>query len=140
MVGLGRGALTGRARAGLRRHGGIGTLLVLAAGLRAIVFLAYRPALIFPDSVRYLQYAQHFADGRWTVDGLRQSGYSVLLIPVVLLRDLWLITLAQHLIGLATGMLVYALLCGSGCGHRSRRWPRFRCCSIRWNWCSSSTC
>ena len=107
---MGRGALTGRARAGLRRHWGFGTLLVLAAGLRATVFLAYHPALIFPDSVRYLQYAQHFADGRWTVDGLRQSGYSVLLIPVMLLHDLWLIPLAQHLIGLATGVLVYAVL------------------------------
>ena len=84
MVGVGRGALTGRARAGLRRHRGFGTLLALAAGLRAVVSAAYQPALIFPDSVRYLQYAQHFADGRWTVDGLRQSGYSVLLIPVMM--------------------------------------------------------
>ena len=107
---MGRGALTGRARAGLRRHRGFGTLLVVAAGLRTIVFLAYHPALIFPDSVRYLQYAQHFADGRWTVDGLRQSGYSVLLIPVALLHDLWLISLVQHLVGLATGVLVYAVL------------------------------
>jgi 4-amino-4-deoxy-L-arabinose transferase-like glycosyltransferase len=110
VVGVGRGALTGRARTGLRRHWGFGLLLVVAAGLRAIVFLAYHPALIFPDSVRYLQYAQHFADGRWTVDGLRQSGYSVLLIPVMLLHDLWLISLVQHLVGLATGVLVYAVL------------------------------
>ena len=107
---MGRGALIRRARAGLRRHRGFGLLLVLAAGLRAIVLLAYYPALIFPDSVRYLQYAQHFADGRWTVDGLRQSGYSVLLIPVMLLHDLWLISLVQHLVGLATGVLVYAVL------------------------------
>ncbi|MGH3202548.1 MAG: hypothetical protein ACRDP5_10950 [Streptosporangiaceae bacterium] len=115
MVGVGRGALigparAGRARAGLRRPWGSGTLLVLAAGLRAVVSAAYQPALIFPDSVRYLQYAQHFADGRWTVDGLRQSGYSVLLVPVMLLHDLWVITLVQHLVGLATGMLVYAVL------------------------------
>ena len=60
--------------------------------------------------MRYLQYAQHFADGRWTVDGLRQSGYSVLLIPVMLLHDVWLIPLAQHLAGLAAGVLVYAVL------------------------------
>jgi hypothetical protein len=110
VVGVGGGALIRRAGAGLRRHRGFGLLLVLAAGLRAVVLLAYYPALIFPDSVRYLQYAQHFADGRWTVDGLRQSGYSVLLIPVVLLHDLWLIPLVQHLVGLATGVLVYAVL------------------------------
>jgi 4-amino-4-deoxy-L-arabinose transferase-like glycosyltransferase len=115
LTGVGRGALTGRARAGraragLWRHRGFGVLLVLAAALRVMVSLAYYPALIFPDSVRYLQYAQHFADGRWTVDGLRQSGYSVLIIPAVLLHDLWLIPLAQHLVGLATGVLVYAVL------------------------------
>jgi len=74
------------------------------------VFAAYHPALIFPDSVRYLQYAQNFADGRWSVDALRQSGYSVLIIPVMLAHDLWIIPLAQHLIGLATAALVYAIL------------------------------
>ncbi len=110
MVGVGRGGLTERARRGLRRHWVLGTLLVLATALRAIVFSAYHPALIFPDSVRYLQYAQHFADGRWKVDGLRQGGYSVLIIPAVLLHDLWLIPLVQHLAGLAMGLLVYAVL------------------------------
>jgi Dolichyl-phosphate-mannose-protein mannosyltransferase len=106
VVGVGRGALSARAR----RHWGFGALLVLAAGLRGVVFAAYYPALIFPDSVRYLQYARAFADGRWTPDGLRQSGYSVLLIPVVLLHELWLVPLIQHLAGLATGVLVYAVL------------------------------
>jgi hypothetical protein len=101
------GALIAR---GLRRHRVFTLLLALAAALRVVVILAYFPALIFPDSVRYLQYAQHFADGRWTPDGLRQSGYSVLIIPAVLRHDLWLITLVQHLAGLATGVLVYAVL------------------------------
>jgi Dolichyl-phosphate-mannose-protein mannosyltransferase len=86
------------------------TLLVLGAALRAAVYAAYHPALIFPDSVRYLQYAQNFADGRWSVDELRQSGYSVLIIPVMLLHDMWIIPLAQHLVGLATAALVYAVL------------------------------
>ncbi len=58
MVGVGRGTLTGRARRGLRRHWGFAGLLVLAAALRVVVFVAYQPALIFPDSVRYLQYAR----------------------------------------------------------------------------------
>jgi hypothetical protein len=85
-------------------------LLVLGAALRAVVYAAYHPALIFPDSVRYLQYAQSFIDGRWSVDELRQSGYSVLIIPVVLLHDIWVIPLVQHLVGLATAALVYAVL------------------------------
>jgi 4-amino-4-deoxy-L-arabinose transferase-like glycosyltransferase len=85
-------------------------LLVLGAGLRAVVLLAYHPALIFPDSVRYLQYAHNFTTGHWSVDALRQSGYSALIIPVMLLHELWLIPLAQHLVGLATAVLVYAVL------------------------------
>jgi len=123
MVGVGRGALTTRARAELRRHWGFVALLVLAAGLRAVVFAAYQPTLIFPDSVRYLQYAQHFAAGRWTPDGLRQSGYSVLIIPAVLLHNLWLISLVQHLVGLATGVLVVGgqRARGRGAGGRGRR-------------------
>jgi Dolichyl-phosphate-mannose-protein mannosyltransferase len=104
---LSRGTRIG---AGLRRHGVFAALLVLAAALRAVVLVAYHPALIFPDSVRYLQYAHNFADGRWSVDALRQSGYSVLIIPVLLVHDLWIIPLVQHLVGLATGAGVYAVL------------------------------
>src|SRR5580658_1224152 len=103
-------ARRGRLLRVLRRHWIFGVLLVLAAALRAVVFAAYHPALIFPDSVRYLQYAQNFADGRWTVDGLRQSGYSVLIAPVMLLHDMWIVPLAQHAAGLATAVLVYAVL------------------------------
>jgi hypothetical protein len=105
-----------------RRHGRLSTarrlhqhwvflaLLVLAAALRAVVLAAYHPALIFPDSVRYLQYAHNFTAGRWSPDALRQSGYSVLIIPVAALHALWLVPLTQHLAGLATAVLVYAVL------------------------------
>ena len=85
-------------------------LLVLGAALRAVVFAAYHPALIFPDSVRYLQYAHNFTAGQWSADALRQSGYSVLIIPAMLLHGLWIVPLAQHLVGLATAVLVYAVL------------------------------
>ncbi len=88
----------------------LAVLLVLAAGLRGVVLAAYHPALIFPDSVRYLQYAHNFTAGRWSPDALRQSGYSVLIIPIAALHDLWLIPLTQHLAGLATAVLVYAVL------------------------------
>jgi hypothetical protein len=99
-----------RAARGLRRHWVFAALLVLGAALRAVVFAAYHPALIFPDSVRYLQYAHNFTAGQWSVDALRQSGYSVLIIPAVLLHGLWIVPLAQHLVGLATAVLVYAVL------------------------------
>jgi hypothetical protein len=99
-----------RATRGLRRHWLFAGLLVLAAGLRAVVFAAYHPVLIFPDSVRYLQYAHNFAHGYWSVDELRQSGYSVLIIPALLLHCMWIIPLVQHLVGLATAAAVYAVL------------------------------
>jgi hypothetical protein len=105
------GATAGaRARDGLRRHWLFVALLLLGAALRGVVLAGYHPALIFPDSVRYLQYAHNFADGHWSVDALRQSGYSVLIIPVLLAHDLWIIPLVQHLVGLATALLVYAVL------------------------------
>jgi hypothetical protein len=88
--------------------------VVLGAALRGVVLVAYHPALIFPDSVRYLQYAHNFTTGHWSPDALRQSGYSVAIIPVIGLHALWLLPLAQHLAGLATAGLVYAVLIRSG--------------------------
>jgi hypothetical protein len=99
-----------RAARELRGHSVFATLLVLGAALRGVVLAAYHPALIFPDSVRYLQYAHNFTGGKWSADALRQSGYSVLIIPVMLLHDLWIIPLAQHLVGLVTAVLVYTVL------------------------------
>ena len=96
----------------------VAALLVLAAALRGIVLAAYHPALIFPDSVRYLQYAHNFAHGDWTVDDQRQSGYSVLITPFASQNVLWFIPLLQHLAGLGTGVLVYAVLVRFG----ARRW------------------
>jgi hypothetical protein len=108
-------AAAGRGLAGvLRRHWIFAGLVVLAAALRGVVLVAYHPALIFPDSVRYLQYAHNFTTGHWSPDALRQSGYSVAIIPVMLLHAPWLIPLAQHLAGLATAGLVYAVLIRSG--------------------------
>jgi hypothetical protein len=99
-----------RAARELSRHWVFATLLVLGAALRGVVLAAYHPALIFPDTVRYLQYAHNFTGGKWSADALRQSGYSVLIIPVMLLHELWIIPLAQHLVGLATAVLVYTVL------------------------------
>jgi Dolichyl-phosphate-mannose-protein mannosyltransferase len=114
VVGPGHGTegltLAAAASRKLRRHWMFAVLLVVGAALRGVVYAAYHPALIFPDSVRYLQYAQSFADGRWSVDELRQSGYSVLIVPVMLLHDMWVIPLVQHLVGLATAALVYGVL------------------------------
>jgi hypothetical protein len=103
---------------GLRRHWLIATLLVLAAALRAVVLAAYRPALIFPDSARYLEFAERFATGHWAPDTIRPSGYSIMIIPAAALHALIVIPVAQHLLGLAAGATIYALLVHRG----SRRW------------------
>jgi hypothetical protein len=108
----------GRCRDVLRRHWLFAVVAGCAAGLRVVVQLAYQPALIFPDSVRYLQYAHNFVTGSWAPDWLRTSGYSLLLIPAVLTHDLAVVAAIQHLLGLATAALVYAVLVHFG----ARRW------------------
>ena len=106
-----------RAQHWLRQHWLITALLLLAAGLRAVVQYAYRPALIFPDSLRYLQFAQRFASGHWSPDTIRQSGYSILIIPAAAGHVLALIPLAQHVLGLAEGAMIYAVLVHRGARH-----------------------
>jgi len=108
----------GRCRRGLGRHWLFAVLIGCAAVLRAVVQVAYQPALIFPDSERYLAYAWHFINGHWAPDWLRTSGYSLLLMPAVLARNLAMVAVAQHLLGLATAVLIYAVLLRFG----ARRW------------------
>ncbi|MGH3181085.1 MAG: ArnT family glycosyltransferase [Streptosporangiaceae bacterium] len=110
--------ITRRCRRLLRQHWPLLVVLAYAAALRVVVLLAYRPALIFPDSERYLQYAQQYIAGHWSPDWLRTSGYSLLLIPAVLIHNLIVVPLAQHVLGLATAVLIYAVLVHFG----SRRW------------------
>lgn len=102
----------------LRQHWLITALLVLAAVSRIVVQYTYRPTLIFPDSLRYLQFAQRYAIGHWSPDTIRPSGYSVLILPAAALHMLALIPLAQHVLGLAEGAMIYAVLVRLG----ARRW------------------
>ncbi len=102
--------VAGRGRGVLRRHRLFAVVAGCATALRVVVQLAYSPALIFPDSERYLQYAHNFLTGSWSPDWLRTSGYSLLLMPAVLTHDLAAVAAVQHLLGLATAVLVYAVL------------------------------
>jgi hypothetical protein len=101
-----------------RRHWLFGLVAGGGAALRVVVLLAYQQALIFPDSKRYLQYAQGFLHDQWIPDWLRTSGYSLLLMPAVAARNLTVVAAVQHLLGLATAVLIYALLVHFG----ARRW------------------
>jgi hypothetical protein len=102
----------------VRRHWLFAIIAVCATALRVVVQLAYQQAFIFPDSERYLQYAHNFLIGQWIPDWLRTSGYSFLLMPAVLAHNLSVVVAVQHLLGLATGVLIYATLIHFG----ARRW------------------
>jgi hypothetical protein len=108
----------GRSRRTVRQHWLFAVVAVCGTALRVVVQLAYQQALIFPDSERYLKYAHNFLNGQWTPDWLRTSGYSLLLMPAVLAHNLAVVVAVQHLLGLATAVLIYATLIHFG----ARRW------------------
>ena len=93
-------------RALLRRHWPLAAVLLIAAAVRVGVAVAYWPAVFFGDSWSYLNLAY---EGGFAPD--RPSGYpQALHLLSVFGRDLGTITIAQHLAGLATGVLAYALM------------------------------
>lgn len=97
------------------RHWGIAVLLVCGAALRVAATVAYWPGLVYIDTPRYLS---HSASG---VDPL---GYHYLLLKPLLILDrnvpqaMAAVTVIQHLLGLALGVGIYALLVR----HRAPRW------------------
>ncbi|GAA0945062.1 hypothetical protein GCM10009560_59730 [Nonomuraea longicatena] len=92
-----------RAFALLRAHWVLLALLVPAVALRLTAMAGYPPALWFwADSFSYLRDP---APGTF-----RPAGYSLFLALLRPLHSLALVTAVQHLIGLAVGVSVYALL------------------------------
>ena len=88
-------------------------VFAVAALLRLLVALAYPPALeFFGDSQSYLAASRHPLD----VNMWHPFGYSLLLWVVSATRSLAVLTTLQHLIGLATGVLVYRLVRRLGIG------------------------
>lgn len=101
-----------RAGALAARHRPFAGLLVAAAALRVLVQVAYRPALFFyGDSFSYLANA-----ARLRPESIRPAGYPALLRVVLVVHDLAAVPAVQHLLGLATGVLVYALVRRLGAG------------------------
>ena len=79
-------------------------VLIPAVLLRADAELGYRWQAWFNDSFEYLANTIHF-----NLDPTRVSGYSVLLKILEPFHSYALITILQHLMGLAVGVMVYAL-------------------------------
>ena len=89
-----------------RRHRLITILVIVSFLPRILASLAFRPALLTADSFLYMQEA---ANG--TLGVIRPSGYSWFLdIFRILPHTLLAVTTAQHLMGIATAVGVYALL------------------------------
>jgi hypothetical protein len=79
-------------------------VLIPAVLLRADAELGYRWQSWFNDSFEYVANTVHF-----TLDPTRVSGYSVWLKILQPIHSYALITILQHLMGLAVGVMVYAL-------------------------------
>ncbi len=93
----------------LRAHWPLLVVLAIAAAVRVAVAIAYKPAIFFGDSWAYLDLAYGGNPVGFAPD--RPSGYPMLIdLLSVFGRSLGAITTAQHVAGLVTGVLVYALL------------------------------
>jgi hypothetical protein len=80
---------------------------LLAAGLvlRVLAQIAYRPALLYIDTLKYLYNA-------WP--GTDPLGYKGILKAILLVGNLQWVTAIQHLVGLGMGVAIYAVLLRRG--------------------------
>jgi hypothetical protein len=107
-------AARARARAGADRWRGVRAvarrhwpaLILLAAGLllRVAAELAYRPALFFVDSVRYL----------YNAEGMDPVGYKAPLRALLFIGNFDTVAAIQHLLGLGMAVIIYVLLIRRG--------------------------
>jgi hypothetical protein len=89
----------------VRRHWLISVLLLAGLVLRVLAQVAYRPALLYIDSLKYLY-------GAWP--GNDPLGYNVVLKGLLLVGNLAAVVAIQHLLGLAMGLTLYLVLSRRG--------------------------
>lgn len=92
------------AAAGLRRHWLATGLLAAGLVLRVLVQFAYRPALFYIDSSRYL----------YNAGGMDPVGYKGPLRAILFLANFDAVAAVQHLLGLAMAVLLYLVLLRRG--------------------------
>jgi hypothetical protein len=103
-----------RWRVGARRHRPFLVLLGVGFVLRVITQIAYQPAILFIDSYNYLGNLH-----RLSTTNTQPVGYVVLVLrPVLAVGNLAIVAGLQHMLGLAMGVAIYALLVRLG----ARRW------------------
>jgi hypothetical protein len=89
----------------LRRHWLIAVLLAAGLALRILAQLAYHPALIYVDTLKYLYGAY---------PGSEPLGYTATLRLLLLAGGLGVVTIVQHLLGLAVAVVLYIILLRRG--------------------------
>jgi 4-amino-4-deoxy-L-arabinose transferase-like glycosyltransferase len=92
-------------RARIAAHPVFTGLLVAGIVLRLVTFFAYRPALIYFDSTRYLDRVHDLEPST-----LRPIGYPAFLKLLPTDWELAVVPAVQHLFGLLVALLIYALL------------------------------
>ena len=90
----------------LRRHWLVAAALLVGLVLRVLSQIAYRPALLYIDSIKYLF-------GAWS--GADPVGYQGPLKLILLFGNLAAVAAVQHLLGLAMAVALYLLLLRRGC-------------------------
>jgi len=88
----------------LRRHWLAAALLAAGLVLRVLAQFAYRPALFYIDSVKYLYSAQ----------GNDPEGYKLPLRAILLVANFNTVVAIQHLLGLGIAVVIYVLLTRRG--------------------------
>ncbi|WP_238156753.1 glycosyltransferase [Kribbella sp. VKM Ac-2571] len=88
----------------MRKHWLLTVFLAAGLVLRVLATVAYRPAIIYTDSVQYLTNM-----GKLSPDQLNPIGYDFALGPLVAIGGLTFVVIVQHLAGLLLGVAIYAL-------------------------------
>ncbi len=88
-----------------RQHWLLTVLLAVGLVLRVLAQIAYRPALLYIDSMKYLFGAY---------PGNDPVGYQAVIKPLLLAGNLGLVVAIQHLLGLAMAILLYLVLLRRG--------------------------
>jgi len=89
----------------LGRHWLLVVLLAAGLALRIAAQIAYQPALLYVDTLKYLYGASPGAD---------PLGYTLVLRSILVFGNLGLVALAQHVLGLAMAVALYAVLLRRG--------------------------
>jgi hypothetical protein len=96
----------------LRRHWVLALLIAAGLVLRVITQFAYEPALLFIDSKKYL-FGTDFSASSW--GSFDPIGYTLLMLkPVLVVGNLGLVALLQHVLGLGMAVALYALMLRRG--------------------------